>query len=235
MEMSFVKQEDILNLAEEMFTEMIKKLWPEKKFTFTPWPRLDWQAVMDKYGTDKPDLRKDKNDPNELAFTFVINFPLFVRQTADDFFHGAGKTWAPSHHMFTAPKEEDVALLDKEPGKVRSYQHDLVLNGLEVGGGSVRIHDRKLQEKIFDLIGFTEKDKQSFIHLLRAFEFGVPPHGGIAPGFDRLLSVLQNEKTIREVIAFPLTADARDPLMEAPSEVKAEQLEELGISIKKQK
>jgi len=135
----------------------------------------------------------------------------------------------------TAPKEEDIALLYSEPGKVRSYQHDLVLNGLEVGGGSIRIHDANLQRKIFDLIGFTEKDKESFTHLLRAFEYGVPPHGGIAPGFDRLLSVLQGEKTIREVIAFPLLADAHDPLMDAPSEVTEKQIAELGIKIEELK
>lgn len=236
MEMSFVKQEEILQLVEEMFTKMIKELWPEKHFTFAPWPRLDWQAVMDKYGVDKPDLRKDKNDKNELAFAFIVNFPLFVPQnkdkSSDDHFYGAKSKWAPSHHMFTAPKEEDVPLLDSDPAKVKSYQHDLVLNGLEVGGGSIRIHDSKLQEKIFDLIGFTAEDKKSFEHLLRAFQYGVPPHGGIAPGFDRLLAILQGEKTIREVIAFPLTADARDPLMDSPSEVSEEQLEELGISIK---
>lgn len=232
MEMSFVKQDDILQLTENMFTAMVKELWPHKKFTFEPWPRLKYREVMEKYGTDKPDLRKDKEDKDELAFAWVVDFPLFTEQTEEDFFQGAGDKWAPSHHMFTAPKEEDIPLLETDPGKVRSYQHDLVLNGWEVGGGSIRIHDANLQRKIFDLIGFTEKDKESFTHLLRAFEFGVPPHGGVAPGFDRLFSILQGEKNIREVIAFPLLADAHDPLMDAPSEVKKEQLEELGIEIK---
>ena len=237
IEMSFIKQEHILQLTEEMFTKMIKKLWPEKKMTFKQWPRLDWQEVMDKYSTDKPDLRKNKTDKNELSFVFIVDFPLFVSQAdnkdSQDHFHGVKSKWAPSHHMFTAPKEKDIPLLDTEPGKVRSYQHDLVLNGIEVGGGSIRIHDPKLQEKIFDLIGFTKKDKKNFAHLLRAFEYGAPPHGGIAPGFDRLLAILQGEKNIREVIAFPLTSDARDPLMASPSEVSKEQLQELGINIKK--
>ncbi len=233
MEMSFVKQDDILELAEKMFTQMIKELWPEKHFTFEPWPRLKYADVKKEYGTDKPDLRKNKDDKNELAFAWIVDFPLFTEQTEEDFFQGAGDKWAPSHHMFTAPKEEDIPLLDTDPGKARSYQHDLVLNGWEVGGGSIRIHDANLQRKIFDLIGFTEKDKESFTHLLKAFEFGVPPHGGIAPGFDRLFSILQGEKNIREVIAFPLLADAHDPLMDAPSEVKEEQLEELGIEVKK--
>lgn len=235
MEMSFVEQEDILELTEKMFTLMIKELWPEKKMTFNKWPRLNWQEVMDKYKTDKPDLRKDKNDPNELAFCYVVNFPLFNKQSKDDFFHGAGEVWGPSHNMFTRPKDEDLPFLDSDPGKVKSYQHDLVLNGYEVGGGALRIYDPKVQEKVFDLIGFNKKQKEQFKHLLEAFTYGVPPHGGIAPGFDRLLQVILGEKSLREVIAFPLTSDARDPLMEAPSEVSQEQLNELGIEVKKSK
>ncbi|PIR97119.1 MAG: aspartate--tRNA ligase [Candidatus Doudnabacteria bacterium CG10_big_fil_rev_8_21_14_0_10_41_10] len=239
MEMSFVTQEDILNITEEMFTKMVRTLWPEKKMTFDPWPRLDYAEVMEKYKTDKPDLRKNKEDINELAFAFVVNFPLFAPQAKDknseDHFHGAKSKWAPSHHMFTAPKTEDIPMLDTDPGKVKSYQHDLVLNGLEVGGGSVRIHDSKLQNKIFGLIGFDDEDKKKFEHLLQAFEYGVPPHGGIAPGFDRLLSVILGEKSIREVIAFPLMAEARDPLMDAPSEVTNDQLKELHIKTEKPK
>lgn len=234
IETSFFAQEDILQLVEGMFTSMVKKMFPEKHLTFEPWPRLKYDDVKAKYKSDKPDLRKDKNDPNELAFAWVIDFPLFTEQSDDDFFHGSGKSkWAPSHHMFTRPKDEDLALMDSDPGKVHSYQHDLVLNGLEVGGGSVRIHDPKLQEKVWDLIGFTKEQKGQFKHLIEAFQYGVPPHGGIAPGLDRLVSILCNEKSIREVIAFPLTGDVRDPMMEAPSEVTKEQLDELGIEIKK--
>lgn len=236
MEMSFMSQDEILNLTEEMFSKMVKKLWPEKKITKSPWPRLDYGEVMKKYGTDKPDLRQNKEDKNELAFAFIVNFPLFTPQEdikSEEHFHGAKGKWAPSHHMFTAPKEDEIAMLDKDPGKVHSYQHDLILNGYEVGGGSVRIHEAKLQNKIFDLIGFDKKDKEKFAHLLKAFSYGVPPHGGIAPGFDRLLQAILGEKSLREVIAFPLTADARDPLMDAPSEVGKEQLDELGLSIKK--
>ncbi|MFC1598347.1 aspartate--tRNA ligase, partial [Patescibacteria group bacterium] len=155
VEMSFVTQDDILNLIEEIFTELVKTVTPEKTITETPWPRLTYAEAMEKYGADKFDMRKDKNDPNELAFAWVVDFPLFAEQTEDDYFHGAGEKWAPSHHMFTAPKEEDLELLDSDPGKVRSYQHDLVLNGVEVGGGSIRIHDPAVQEKIFDLIGFS--------------------------------------------------------------------------------
>lgn len=231
MEMAFVKQDDILNLVENMLTETIKKLFPNKKITKIPWPRLNYDDVMKKYKTDKPDLRKNKNDKDELAFTWIINFPLFVKQTKEDFFHGSGKSIAPSHHMFTSPKEEDIKYLDKNPLKARSYQHDLVLNGFEIGGGSVRIHNWELQNKIFDLIGFTKEQKAQFEHLERAFKYGVPPHGGIASGIDRLISILLNENNIKEIIAFPLTGEARDPLTGAPSEVTQKQLKEVSIDI----
>jgi aspartyl-tRNA synthetase len=233
MEMSFMSQDEILDLTEAMFTTMVTTLFPDKHFTTLPWPRLKHADVMREYGTDKPDLRKDKNDANELAFAWVVDFPLFTKQTKEDFFHGSGKSqWAPSHHMFTRPREEDLPLLDSDPGSAKAYQHDLVLNGLEVGGGSLRIYDPKVQEKIWDWIGFTPEQKQQFAHLIEAFQYGVPPHGGIAPGLDRLVSLLCGEKNIREVIAFPLTGDVRDPLMGAPSEVTGEQLDELGIKLK---
>src|SRR3989339_1083175 len=233
MEMSFVKQEDILNLVEDMITQMVEKLFPEKHFLAKPWPRLNYDDVMAQYNSDKPDLRKDKNDPNELAFAWVLNFPLFMKQTEEDMFVGAGKVLGPSHNMFTAPKEEDIQFLDTDPGKVKSYQHDMILNGFEVGGGAIRIDDSKLQEKIWDLIGFTEEQKQQFKHYISAFSYGVPPHGGIAPGLDRLLMVLLGEKSLKEAIAFPLTSDGRDPMMESPSTVAQEQLDELGLSVKK--
>ncbi|HNV96966.1 MAG TPA: aspartate--tRNA ligase [bacterium] len=236
MEMSFMNQSEILDLVENMMTKMVKELFPEKHFTFSPWPRLNYKDVMEKYKTDKPDLRKDKNDKNELALAWVINFPLFTEQSEEEFFHGSGKgKWAPSHNMFTAPQESDIELLDKDPGKVKSYQHDMVLNGYEVGGGAVRIHDVKLQEKIWDLIGFTNEQKEQFKHYFEAFKYGVPPHGGIAPGIDRLLMVLLNEKNLREVTAFPLTSDGRDPMMESPAKITKEQLEELGLEIKTKK
>jgi len=231
LEMSFVTQDDILNITEKLFTEMVKALLPESKITKTPWPKLTYKEAMEKYKTDSPDLRKDKKDKKELAFTWIIDFPLFTKQTKEDFFHGAGKKWAPSHHMFTAPKEEDILLLDKDPGKVRSYQHDLVLNGYEVGGGSIRIHDPKIQEKIFDLIGFSKEQKKEFAHLLHAFEYGVPPHGGIAPGLDRLIMVLAGEPSLRELMAFPKSGDAKDLVINAPSEVTEEQLDDLHIKL----
>ncbi len=240
IEMSFLSQAEILDKVEAMMTEMVERLFPEKTITSKPWPRIDYQEAMKKYGTEKPDLRKDKNDSNELAFSWIINFPLFTENTEGpdqgegnkEKFIGTKGKWAPSHNMFTAPQEEDLKLLEKDPGKVKSYQHDLALNGFELGGGAIRIHDMKIQEKIWDLIGFNDKQKKEFEHYYEAFKYGVPPHGGIALGIDRLLMILMGEKNLKEVTAFPLTSDGHDPMMDSPAEVSKEQLKELGIEIK---
>lgn len=232
MEMSFVTQEDLLQLTEDLFTKLVTKLFPEKHISQTPWPRLSHKQALEKYGTDKPDLRKDKNDPNELAFAWTLDFPLFNKQTKDDFFHGSGKAaFAPSHHMFTAPHPDDIPMLDKDPLKVRGLQHDMVLNGFEVGGGSIRIHDSKVQQKVFDLIGFTKQQAQEFHHMLEAFTYGVPPHGGIAPGIDRLLMVILGEPNLREVVAFPAISSGKTAVMNAPSKVTDAQLKELHIKV----
>ena len=349
LEMSFVEREDVLALTEELFTAAIKKIFPAKKIKFKPWPRLDYDEIMLKYGCDKPDLRfgleisdvselvagsgfkvfqkvlasggvaralcapaaawskaqlekleelAKKNgakgliyliidskgeikspilkflgeelakkiiaalkakpgdvifmvadkpsavgaslaavrhelgrrlnlaDEREIALAFVVNFPLFEEELADGHY-------APSHHMFTAPRNEDIKLLDANPAQVKSYQYDLIGNGYELGGGSIRIHDRDLQAKIFNLIGFSAERKEQFAHFLRAFEFGVPPHGGIAPGIDRILMVLTNQASIRDVMAFPKTGDGRDLMMAAPSPVEEKQLKELKIKVSK--
>ncbi|MBD3247334.1 aspartate--tRNA ligase [Candidatus Pacearchaeota archaeon] len=225
LEMSFIEQEDLLDLIEDMLLALVKKLLPDKKLTFEKFPRLTYEEVMKKYKTDKPDLRKNKNDPNELAFCWVVDFPLFEPELENGHF-------APMHHMFTRPKEEDLKNLNKKSAhKVKSYQHDLVLNGFEVGGGSMRIHDSEVQSKIFDLIGFTKQQKEYFEHMLTAFGYGVPPHGGIAPGIDRLIMVLLGQKSLREVIAFPKNSEAKDVLMDAPSEVDKEQLKDVHIKL----
>lgn len=232
MEMSFVTQEDILNLTEALFTDLVQKLFPEKRILVSPWPRISHKEAKEKYGNDKPDLRKNKNDKDELAFCWVIDFPLFTEQSKEDFFYGSGRAkWAPSHHMFTAPHPDDIKFLDSDPGKVRGLQHDLVLNGFEVGGGSVRIHDPKIQEKVFELIGFSEEQKKQFEHMLTAFTFGVPPHGGIAPGLDRFLMAILGEPSVREVMAYPTSASGQTAVMDAPSEATEEQLKELSIKV----
>ncbi len=232
LEMSFVEQNDILVLAEDLFTKLVTEIFPQKHISQTPWPRLSHKFVKEKYGTDKPDLRKDKKNPNELAFSWTIDFPLFTEQSQEDYYYGSGKAkFAPSHHMFTAPHPEDISLLDKDPLKVRGLQHDLVLNGFEVGGGSIRIHQSEIQQKVFDLIGFTPGQKKQFDHMLTAFTYGVPPHGGIAPGIDRFLMAVLGEPSVREVIAFPASSGGKISVMDAPSAASDEQLEELGIKI----
>lgn len=233
MEMSFVTQEDILQITENLFTQMVKEIFPEKKITKTPWPRISHKEAQEKYGSDKPDIREDKKDKDELAFAWVVDYPLFVEQTDEDFFHGSGSAkFAPSHHMFTSPHPDDIELLDKDPLKVRGLQHDMILNGFEVGGGSVRIHEANVQDKVFDLIGFTKEQKDQFDHMLTAFTYGVPPHGGIAPGIDRLMMVALGEPSVRELIAFPMTSSGTTSVMQAPSPATKEQLDELGIQKK---
>jgi aspartyl-tRNA synthetase len=230
MELSFTTQEEILQLTEKMFTQMVKAIFPHKKISSSPWPRLTHKEALEKYGTDKPDLRKDKKDKDELAFAWTIDFPLFTQQTGDDFFHGSGNAkFAPSHHMFTSPHPDDISLLDTDPLKVRGLQHDLVLNGYEVGGGSIRIHDSKIQSKVFSLIGFSKDQQKQFSHLLTAFKYGVPPHGGIAPGLDRLVMAILGEPSLREVISFPANSSGQTAIMDAPSKATPDQLKELHI------
>lgn len=349
LEMSFVEREDIMRLAEEMFTALVRELLPHKRLLSTPWPRLTYQEAMHRFGKDNPDLRfglelkdltawssgcgfkvfedvvaqgghvrglnasglggytrkqidelveyarqfgakglaylqitpdgeerssfarflsqekaaelkhilearpgdlllvvADKpsitfealgrlrahladrlnlRDPDVLAFCWVIDFP-FVNWNEGE------KRWDPSHHLFTAPLPEDVHWLDGDPTQARGQQYDLVLNDYEVGGGSIRIHDRSLQEKVFKLIGLDpEVAAERFGHMLEAFEYGTPPHGGIAPGIDRICMILAGEPNIREVIAFPKNQAARDVMADAPSPVEPAQLKELHIKL----
>lgn len=232
IELSFVTQEDILQLTEELFTTTIQQLFPHKHISKSPWPRLSHAQAVKEHGSDKPDLRQDKNNPDELSFAWVLDFPLFTQQSDSDFYHGSGSAkFAPSHHMFTAPHPEDIKLLDSDPQKVRGLQHDLVLNGYEVGGGSIRIHQPEIQQKIFQLIGFTPQQQAQFEHLLTAFTYGVPPHGGIAPGLDRLLMAILGEPSLRETIAFPASGSGLTAVVNAPSPATAEQLEELHLAI----
>lgn len=227
LEMSFWSQEDIIQLMEKAMIATVEKLYPEKKIMAQPFPRLTWAEAKDKYNSDKPDLRKDKTDKNELAFAWVVDFPLFETSESEN-------RLVSAHHPFTRPMDEDLAMLQKSPEKVRAYCYDLVLNGYEIGGGSLRIFNAELQKKIFEILGVEENDiKERFGHMLEAFTFGVPPHGGIALGLDRLLMVLQGEDSVREVIAFAKTGDSRDLMMGAPSPMPESALNDVHIKLKK--
>jgi aspartyl-tRNA synthetase len=164
-------------------------------------------------------------DDNVLAFAWVIDPPLVEWNEAEG-------RWDAVHHPFTAPMPEDADLLATDPGAVRAAAYDVVCNGFELSTGSIRIHDRDQQARVFNLLGYTDEESQArFGHLLDAFEFGAPPHGGIAPGIDRIVMLLAGENNIREVIAFPKTAQARDLMTDAPSPVPPRALEELHIQL----
>ncbi len=227
LEMSFVDQEDVMNLVEDLYARIINDLFPDKKIMQTPFPILSYEEVMKKYGTDKPDLRKNKNDPNELAFAWIVDFPFFEK-TDDD-------KWTFTHNPFSAPKKEHMEWLMQKTniGEIKTQQYDLVLNGHELAGGSIRNHKPEALKAVLEVMEMSEeKIMNSFGHMIEALSYGAPPHGGIAPGIDRFLMILMNEPNIREVIAFPKTGDAQDLMMKAPSEVDKKQIGELGLKTK---
>jgi aspartyl-tRNA synthetase len=357
IEMSFVEEEDILELLESLYTSMIEKLKPEIKLT-KPFPRLSYSEAMEKYGSDKPDLRfgleiGDISDiasktefgifktvvaeggkvkgicapgccnytrgqldelnsdvqklgaaglltitlgseagsldqltmpmvksraskflnldqvkqiaerlgartgdlllivagkpeitsevlgelrkqmgrrlnlinPHEMKLAFIVNFPLLNWNKEEN-------RWEAMHHPFTQAREEDTSLLESAPEKVHGRHYDFVCNGYELGGGSIRIHNTEMQRKIFHLLGHSEEAiNRLFGHLLEAFEYGAPPHGGVATGIDRFVMLLQGEETIREVIAFPKSQNAYDMMLEAPAEVSQKQIDEIHIKL----
>jgi len=226
IEMSFVEQKEILKLTENLVIKLVQKLLPHKKLTFKPFKKMTYSQAMKLHNSDRPDLRENKNDPDELAFVWVIDFPMFEYKEGD-------KRWGAAHHPFTAINPKNLADLSIDKmKKIKALQYDLVLNGNEVAGGSIRTYDPEILHKVFELLGHSDKEIQNqFGHLLEAFKYGVPPHGGIAFGLDRLVMILAGEQSIREVIAFPKTSDNRDPLMDSPSEVSGEQLDELKIQL----
>ncbi|MCJ7618822.1 MAG: aspartate--tRNA ligase [Anaerolineae bacterium] len=347
LEMSFVEQDDVLQVTEDLLTALVEEV-STKRLLFKPFPRLSYREAMDKYGSDKPDMRFEMlltdlsdlvadsgfrifsstvaeggqvrairvpgcaaytrkqldelgefvqrhgaqglvsmaltpegvrssvskhlssetllaimermsattgdlllivagqspvvaealgqlrlemgerlglRDKDTLAFVWVVDMPLFEWKEQE-------KRWDAMHHPFTAPAEEDLPLLDSDPGAARARQYDVVCNDVEIGGGSIRIHRRDVQEKIFGIMGLPpEQVRSQFGHLLDAFEYGTPPHGGIAPGIDRLVMILAGEESIREVMAFPKTGAAADLMFDAPSPVSEEQLKELHLKL----
>jgi aspartyl-tRNA synthetase len=348
LEMSFVHRDDVLAMVEGLYNEMIPAVAPHKKILSTPWPKISYTEVMNKYGTDKPDLRfgmelhdlteifkatdfrvfksvleaggvikcivaprsadmsrrevdeltesakgfgakglatlavtseglkgtaakfvkaeevdalkkltgakesdliliaadaraivnkvlgglrvifRDKlelADPDMMAFAWVVDFPFFAWNEEE-------QKWESEHHPFTMPKMEDLPKFDTNPGEVLSDAYDMVCNGYEMASGSIRIHRRDIQMKMFQMLGLTDEDIQAkFGHMLEAFEYGAPPHGGMAPGVDRLVMLLADEPNIREVIAFPKNQAGRDVMADAPSAVEPKQMKELHIRI----
>ncbi len=236
MELSFTEREEIFSLIEKMMAILFKEI---KGIELSlPFPRLTYQESISKYGTDKPDIKasghcepKGRGNP---SFLWIIDPPLFEYNEEE-------KRIQPLHHPFVLPhcSGSSSALdcsgrarsaLEKEPLKVKGEAYDLVCNGEEIGGGSMRIYQRELQEKIFKIIGLSQKEyKEKFGFLLNSFDYGAPPHGGIALGFDRLLTILCDVDNIREVIAFPKTQKGVCPLTGAPGEVSEKQLKELSI------
>jgi aspartyl-tRNA synthetase len=236
IEMSFIDQDEVMGLIEDLYLGLVKKLYPDKKIVLDKngrIPRMSYAEAMSKYNSDKPDVRQNKNDPNELAFLFVVDFPAFEWKESE-------KRWDSVHHPFTKPRVKNTKefweAFKKDPAAILADQYDFVLNGYEIGGGSIRIHDPELLAAVFEAMGNDPKAIQAqFGHMLQAFEYGVPPHGGIAPGVDRFVMLMENEPNIREVIAFPKTGDGRDLLMNAPSEVSEAQLRDLHIKLRDEK
>ena len=171
--------------------------------------------------------RLELRDPRVFKPIWVVDFPLLEKDEETNSYHAM-------HHPFTSPKSEDLKMLNSDPSKVRANAYDLSINGVEVGGGSIRIHDRNIQEKMFEILGFSKKEAENqFGFLMKAFEYGAPPHGGIAFGFDRLCTLFGGKENIREFIAFPKNNQGRDVMIEAPSKIDKSQLDELGISLPK--
>lgn len=222
IEMSFLEEEDIYNLIEGLLKYVFKKILNEN--IKTPFLRMSYADAMAKYKCDKPDIRK-KGD--KFAFCWIVDFPLLEYSKEE-------KKLVSMHHPFTSPKEEDLKLLSKSPEKARARAYDIVLNGVEIGGGSIRINKPEMQEQIFDVLKIDKKTaKDKFGFLIEALSYGAPVHGGIAIGFDRLVALMQGLSDIREVIAFPKNKAAENPMDGCPSEISEKQLKELGVKVNK--
>lgn len=233
LEMSFVDREAVMQLNEKLLIEIVTKLYPEKKIQEIPFPRISYKEAMEKYGNDRPDLRSDKNDPNLLAFGWVVDFPFFERTDTSDNPDTEGE-WTFTHNPFSKPQDEhmDMLMNKQNIGDILTTQYDVTLNGYEIGGGSIRNHQPDALRKVFEIMGYAnDRIEANFSHMLEALGSGCPPHGGIAWGFDRLLMLLESEPNIREVITFPKTGEGKDLMMQSPSQISDKQMKELKIKL----
>ena len=229
IEMSFVTADDVMNTVEEMITKTVEKMGYTIKEK--PFPRITYKESMEKYGDDKFDMRTEEDKKNGvLAYAWVVEFPFFEK--TDD-----GK-WTFTHNPFSMPIDEhiDWLLEGKNIDQILTTQYDLVCNGFETGGGSIRSHRADILKATYKIMGDTEEETQQKVgHMLEAFELGTPPHGGIALGVERNIMNLTGEDNLREVQAFPMTRGGTTSVMQGPTPLSNEQLMELGISVKKKK
>jgi aspartyl-tRNA synthetase len=236
LEMSFVSQQEVMQTVEAITKSAVKaaggKLHQES------FPVVTYQESMEKYGADRFDLRtEEEKEQGVLAFAWVVDFPFFKQVDKGDVAEVRdGKSgWTFTHNPFSAPKPEHKAwhLQGENLGEILTSQYDLVCNGYEVGGGSIRAHEPEVLRSTFKIMGYSDAEIEASVgHMLEAFEVGTPPHGGIALGMDRLVMLLTQERSLKEVIPFPMTASGKTAVMDAPAEVAEDQLVELGIQVR---
>lgn len=225
LEMAFVTQEDVLRLVEGMIIHTVESMGYTLKDK--PFPRISYDDAIEKYGADKFDLRtEEEKQTGVLAYAWVVDFPFF-EQTEEG-------GWTFTHNPFSQPKEEHIndLLSGRNIEHIRAAQYDLVCNGYEAGGGSIRSHKPEVIEAVYKTMGYTEDEIQNLVgHILQAFQYGTPPHGGLALGIERNIMNLTGETQLRDVQAFPMTRRGYTAVMKAPKPLTAEQLTELGLSI----
>lgn len=224
LEASFVNREDVMKVVEEMTIKAVEAVG--SKISKKPFPVFTYQEAMSKFGSDKFDLRTDREKKEGiLSFAWVVDFPFFKKDSEGN--------WTFTHNPFSAPKDEknETLLLGREKiGEILTSQYDLVGNGHEVSGGSIRTHKPQVLYKTFEIMGLDKKDiENQFGHMLTAFSYGTPPHGGCAQGVERILMTILGEEYIREVQAFPMTGRGRTSIMNAPNKASLAQLKELGL------
>ncbi len=229
LEVSFTNRDEIMALDEEMITTVTEAMG--YKIQQKPFPRFTYKEAMAKYGADKFDMRTEEDKKNGiLAFAWVIDFPFFEKDKE-------GK-WTFTHNPFSTPSPEHLSwhMKGEQIENIMTQQYDLVCNGFETGGGSIRAHKSEILKATFKTMGYTDEQiERDFSHMLQAFDFGTPPHGGIAHGIERMVMILTGEMELREVQSFPQTSSGRTAVMDAPSTLSDEQLRELGIELRKKK